>query len=250
MGRFATTAGTYARDREPYPPEFFALIAERLGLGGSEALIDLGTGPGVLALGFVPYVGSILGVDPEAAMLEEARAAAAAAHVALPLVHGRTEDLPADIGTYDIVTIGRALHWMDRPAIVAVLDRILTREGAIIVTGTHAAREGENPWHDTMEAVLLSWNPTAQRGWQHIYGGWFDETPFAETETITHRFEHPVTPEDLFNRAPTRSSTSAAALGDRIEACHAELLAALAPFFPEDVRTETLVAKANVIRRR
>jgi SAM-dependent methyltransferase len=35
--------------------------------------VDLGTGPGLLALGFAPYVGRIVGVDPEPAMLEAAR---------------------------------------------------------------------------------------------------------------------------------------------------------------------------------
>ena len=78
------------------------------------ALIDLGTGPGLLALGFAPYVGRIVGVDPEPAMIAAATEAAARASQALTLIEGKAEELPADIGSFDVVTIGRALHWMDR----------------------------------------------------------------------------------------------------------------------------------------
>ena len=64
MGRFETTAQTYAARREPYPQAFFAAVADALKLQGRETLIDLGTGPGLLALGFAPYVGRVYGVDP------------------------------------------------------------------------------------------------------------------------------------------------------------------------------------------
>ena len=83
MGRFETTARTYAARREPYPPKFFAAAADALKLRGDESLIDLGTGPGLLAIGFARYVDRVLGVDPEPAMAAEARRAAVAANVAL-----------------------------------------------------------------------------------------------------------------------------------------------------------------------
>lgn len=250
MGRFATTAETYARYREPYPPEFFALIAERLGLAGSEALIDLGTGPGVLALGFAASVGSILGVDPEPGMLAEARAAAVAAGVALPLIHGRTEDLPADIGTFDIVTIGRALHWMDRPATLAVLDRILAPTGVILICGARTDRGAANPWQEPLEQLINSWVPDAAPGRHWVYEGWFDETPFAADGAVESPFTRPVTPEALFQRILTRSVTSAAVLGARVDACREEMMDVLAPYFPDGVRDETLCAKAEFYRRR
>jgi hypothetical protein len=56
MGRFATTVTLYGKLRPPYPAAFFRNVAQRLRLGKEHALIDLGTGPGLLALGFAPYV--------------------------------------------------------------------------------------------------------------------------------------------------------------------------------------------------
>jgi protein-L-isoaspartate O-methyltransferase len=88
VGRFETTAETYAAWREPYPPTFFAAAADALKLKGQESLIDFGTGPGLLALGFAPYVGRVVGVDPESAMVIEARRATAAAKTELLVVEG------------------------------------------------------------------------------------------------------------------------------------------------------------------
>ena len=59
MGRFATTVALYEELRPHYPPAFFRSVAQKLRLGKEHALIDLGTGPGLLALGFGPYVGRI-----------------------------------------------------------------------------------------------------------------------------------------------------------------------------------------------
>jgi len=52
MGRFATTVALYEELRPPYPPSFFREVAQRFAFGKQHALIDLGTGPGLLALGF------------------------------------------------------------------------------------------------------------------------------------------------------------------------------------------------------
>src|ERR1700752_1050428 len=119
MGRFATTVPLYEDFRPPYPAEFFRDVADRLGFSPRHALIDLGTGPGLLALGFAPYVGRIVGVDPEPAMLAAARQAAARASQALTLIQSQAEDPPADLGSFDVVTVGRALHWMDRDSALA-----------------------------------------------------------------------------------------------------------------------------------
>jgi cyclopropane fatty-acyl-phospholipid synthase-like methyltransferase len=73
MGRFASTVEFYIRYREPYASAFFRTVAEQLALRGDEALLDIGCGPGPLAIGFAPFVGSCTGLDPEAAMIEAAK---------------------------------------------------------------------------------------------------------------------------------------------------------------------------------
>ncbi len=155
MGRFATTVALYEELRTPYPPSFFREVAQRLALGKLHALIDLGTGPGLLALGFAPYVGRIVGVDPEPAMLVAAEKAAERASQAFTLIQGKAEDLPDDFGRFDVVTIGRALHWMDREATLARLECMVAPAGVILVCASYSARDGQNPWLDNYNAARL-----------------------------------------------------------------------------------------------
>ncbi|MFZ2103880.1 MAG: class I SAM-dependent methyltransferase [Roseiarcus sp.] len=246
MGRFETTARTYAARREPYPPEFFAAAADVLKLRGDESLIDLGTGPGLLAIGFAPYVGRVLGVDPEPAMAAEARSAAVAANVALPVIECRAEELDIGLGPFDLITIGRALHWMDREATLAVIDRILASGGRILICGSTSVAGESNPWRVAYDAVLRSWGAARDSGHRRVYEHWFDDSRFAQIVEIKVARRQITTPEALVERALTRSTSSPATLGSRTEAFRAELLLALAPFFPDSCGPELIEAKAAV----
>jgi predicted RNA methylase len=50
MGRFASTVAYYESARPPYGAGFFAEVARELGLDGSQRLLDIGAGPGILAI--------------------------------------------------------------------------------------------------------------------------------------------------------------------------------------------------------
>src|SRR5450432_711438 len=158
MGRFASTVAHYEALRPPYPAELFRAVAHNLSLKKAHALIDLGTGPGLLALGFAPYVGRIVGVDPEPAMLAAAKTAAARASQPFTLIAGKAEDLADDIGRFDVVTIGRALHWMDREATLARLERLVAPGGVILVCASFSAKDGRNPWLDDYNSARRAWS--------------------------------------------------------------------------------------------
>ena len=71
-------------------------------------------------------------------MLAAARVEAARAGVHVELIQARIEDLPAGIGVFQAITIGRALHWFDRDETLAILERIVAENGWIAICGTKA----------------------------------------------------------------------------------------------------------------
>jgi len=256
MGRFATTVALYEELRPPYAPAFFAEVAERLALGKTHALIDLGTGPGLLALGFAPYVGRIVGVDPEPAMIAAAKEKAARSAQAFTLIQGKTEDLPGDVGRFDVVTIGRALHWMDREATLARLEGLVGPSGVILVCASYSAINGQNPWHDEYTAARRAWSKeslwsesrTAARTHRDL-AGFFRGTRFHAVDVIAVEISHEVSVRDLARRVLTFSPSSPDVLGDRVDAMLADVEQRLLPFSRDGWITEVVTATAQEVRR-
>src|SRR5262245_36778102 len=209
MGRFASTVPLYERLRPPYPAEFFATVSSTLGLGKTHRLIDLGTGPGLLALGFAPYVGRVVGVDPETAMLAAARAAASRAARDITLIESKAEALPLDIGQFDVVTVGRALHWMMPEPTAKLLERLVAPGGVIVACTSNSAADGRNPWLEEFNKARRSWAGSAEG---QRYVGTLDtvirSTRFRLGERIAVESTHRVRVEDLARRLLTYSISS------------------------------------------
>ncbi|MBR1125219.1 class I SAM-dependent methyltransferase [Bradyrhizobium lablabi] len=256
MGRFATTVALYEELRPPYPPAFFRRVAEQLGFRSEHALIDLGTGPGLLALGFAPYVGRIVGVDPEPAMIAAASAAAVRASRSLTLIEGKAEELPADIGSFDVVTVGRALHWMERDATLALFERLVAPEGVILVCSSHTAADGRNPWLDEYNKARHAWSQ--ERLWSESSSGarthrdlaaFFRGTRFQLADPVAVEASQEISVTDLARRVLTFSSSSPGVLGDKASAMLDDVAQRLLPSSRNGVITEVFVASAQVARR-
>lgn len=248
MGRFATTVPLYQEFRPPYPSEFFRSVAERLGFTHEHKLIDLGTGPGLLALGFAPYVGRIVGVDPEPAMVTAARENAARQGKRFTLIEGKAEALPVEIGRFDVVTIGRALHWMEREAVAALFERLVTPDGIIVVCASRSAADGRNAWLDTYNEARRSWSGSEPGGGHRgalaaaLEGGRFQEIDEINVETGRE-----ISAADLAQRVLTYSSSSPAILGDKADAMLRDVEARLMPFSHKGMLSEIVIATAKVV---
>src|SRR5262245_4898832 len=67
--RFRTAAQYYLRGRPPYAAGLIRRVVQLCGLDATHRVLDLGCGPGQLALAFAPFVGQVVGIDPEPEML-------------------------------------------------------------------------------------------------------------------------------------------------------------------------------------
>lgn len=250
MGRFASTVEFYSRYREPYPQPFFEKVAENLNLRGSESLLDIGCGPGLLAIGFAPFVRRCTGLDPEAALITAATAAAAEAGIALSLIHGRIEEFPT-AKTYDIITIGRALHWLERETALPVLERIVTPDsGRIVICGASSIETPKTAWVKSYENVRRAWASEPDERRYRISGNeWFKESRFKEIGNVSVTECREVTPADLLGRALSKSNTSPEVLAEGQGTFETEIAAALKPFIEGGVLLEQIVARASIFGR-
>lgn len=246
MGRFASTVAYYESARPPYGAAFFAAVAERLGLDRSQRLLDIGAGPGILAIGFAPYCREVIGVDPEPAMVEAARAAAERAGVAVTFVEGRFEDVAPSLGIFDVVTIGRAIHWLDPEPARTALDHALAPRGRVLVCGASSAKDGRNAWLEAFNAVRDRWKGERPARDHHTF---FADGRFAAAGTIRVEGTYAVPVERLVERVLSMSTSSSERIGGEVPAMKSAMREALATFAADGVIEDIVEARAEMFAR-
>jgi SAM-dependent methyltransferase len=123
----------YARGRLPYPAGLADACARALGLDGRGRLIDVGCGPGIVALRLAHLFEEVVGVDADADMLVEAAQLAADQGVTnARWVHARAEDLPLDLGHFRVAAFAQSFHWMERERVAAAIHEMLQPGGAFV----------------------------------------------------------------------------------------------------------------------
>lgn len=133
--RFQNAAAHYWSGRPPYAPQLVLEVAHVIGLSSADRVLDLGCGPGQLAIGFAFFCGRVVAMDPEPEMLAIAGQFAAGLAPNIAFVRGSSYDLSAAIGSFRLVTMGRSFHWMDRPAVLATIDKLVDAPGGVALFG-------------------------------------------------------------------------------------------------------------------
>ncbi len=130
---YSGSAAYYVRGRAPYAPELADRIAAALSLDGTGRLLDVGCGPGIVALPLASHFAEVVGIDPDAAMLDEASARASSMGITnARWVQARAEALPLGLGTFRAAAFAQSFHWTDRPLVAATVFAMLEAGGALL----------------------------------------------------------------------------------------------------------------------
>jgi SAM-dependent methyltransferase len=237
--------------------------------GDGHRLLDVGCGPGTLSLRLAHVFTHSVGIDPDAEMIAEARRRAAAARVTtVEFVQARGEDLPLDLGMFDVAAFGQSFHWMDRDRVAATVHDMLPPGGLFIQISdvkNASARDRSGladpaPPYDRIRDLVRVHLGTVRRAGRGVL---LNGTPDDEVEVLARNgFDGPDritvpagevllrTPDDLIAWVYSRSDSAPGLFGDDLAAFDAELRALLAEAAPRGHFAEHVPDTELVVWRR
>lgn len=229
---FKGTAPYYARYRPAYPPELLVRLAAAAGLDGTGRLLDLGCGTGHIAVPLSRYVEEVVAVDVEPEMLAELPAG-------IQAVQGRAEDVDESWGAFRLVTIGRALHWMDGPLVLERLARI-TQQVALF-GDSHEDSEAQTAVVEIARELFGERPAMKQPGVRYAQA--LAESRFHDVIEIRVEVERTWTIDELIGFAYSTSFASLARVGERREEFERLMRERLKPVYRERTPVDALVGR-------
>jgi SAM-dependent methyltransferase len=259
---YTGAAPYYVVGRVAYPPELADRIAAELALDGTGRVLDIGCGPGSLILLLARRFAAAVGIDADPGMLAEAERLASAAGVTnLSWRQLYAEDLPADLGTFRLITFAQSFHWMDRPRVARTAYGMLTTDGACVHVHatTHRGIETDAelplpspPYAELAELTRRYLGPPAVRNQggnqeSEIYraAGFRGPTSITVPQPLVTR-----TAEEIIAAHLSLSSSTPHLFGDRLDAFVTEARALLHAASPTGEFSEQMREVAADIWRR
>ncbi|MBW4426497.1 MAG: class I SAM-dependent methyltransferase [Nostoc desertorum CM1-VF14] len=256
---FEGAAQVYAEYRTKYPPEVFEKLVEIFHLNGQGRLLDLGTGPGLIAIPLRTKFEEVIAIDPDPEMLKEAQQQAAAKEANnITWLELGAELINPSLGVFKLATIGRAFHWMEREVVLERLYELLTDDGGLALLNT-----GDNPWESSLPwkqaviGVVKKWLGEERRTGQRGQGIRKPVDPPHEVVIANSKFARQEFYKVPFEKSWTVSSylgylyTTAFSLkifyGDKAEEFEADIKEALLAVEPSGHFTEELTATIQVV---
>jgi ubiquinone/menaquinone biosynthesis C-methylase UbiE len=248
-GLFASTAPYYSRFRPPYRESMFAVLRKTFELEGRGRLLDLGCGPGSVAIPLAPMFKSVLAVDPDDDMRAEgARVARERGVTNIEWRIGGSNDLSPALGSFRLVTIGNAFHWMDRDRTLEELYPLVADDGGIAIVGYGFPFPEDvpvEPWREVVAQIIH----------KHITGSTFRGFDMPVPVEVRHdtflgrsrfkrltrwqeRYEQRWTIDELVGNLYSTSFCNHRLLGDHAAEFERELRAAMRAISPSGVLRE------------
>jgi SAM-dependent methyltransferase len=148
--RFSGLQSLYERHRPSYPAALLDWIVASTGLRPGDAVADVGCGTGISTRLFAERGYEVVGVDPNPAMLAQARAAGAGRYQT-----GEAAATGLPDASVALVSVAQAFHWFDIPATLQEFRRVLRADGWCAV---YWNVRGASPFLDAYDKVLRDYS--------------------------------------------------------------------------------------------
>ncbi|MGE0784891.1 MAG: trans-aconitate 2-methyltransferase [Sandaracinaceae bacterium] len=152
--RFSQTVEDYRRYRPDYPDALIDHVIAEANVGRDGVIVDVGCGTGISSRQLAARGVRVIGVDPNRAMLDAARAEGGPAGLTYVETDGETL---AGIERADAIVGGQSFHWLDLERALPRFEALLPREGRAIAFFN--LRDEGDPMMAAYEALLRRFSP-------------------------------------------------------------------------------------------
>ncbi|MEV0577081.1 class I SAM-dependent methyltransferase [Streptomyces sp. NPDC050392] len=224
MTEFAETAPFYAAYRPGIPDAAVRLLTKTVQGRPRPVLLDLGSGTGQVPAALHAAFAEADVVERDPGMIAEAEKALAL----FPAITVRLHNSPAELFApphpgwqADLVTICRAFHWMDQPAVLNLLDRCTTPDATVAVMGDGSLWTARSPWTDALRALIQEYTGAERRAGKNKaytahdrpYREILAESAFPDVEEHTIAVDRTWTPQTVIGYLYSTSFASRPLIG-------------------------------------
>jgi len=249
---FDSAVAYYARYRSTYPQSLVDALAARVGLTGSQRVLDIGCGTGQMTIPLARHARTVLAIDPVPGMLAAGQQAARAVGADnITWLEGDSSRITALAAPgADLAVFAASFHWTDRPAVLVALSEVLAPGGAVIVVNDTLGDDEEPDWVHAIASIRAHYLGAEQRTGMSVIADHRDVltcSAFGAVDTLTWSWSRQLTVEQVTGLQLSYSFSSPALLGAKTPAFTRDISAAVLDLHPSGVvsepfRVEVLIA--------
>lgn len=150
--RFSERVEAYVRYRPHYPEELHTLLEKEIGLRKGDSITDIGSGTGISSELFLRNGIAVYAVEPNEPMRRAAEEWLGV-HPHFHSIQGTAEATTLPPGSIHAVIAGQAFHWFNREHARTEFQRILRKDGHVVLFWNSRRTEG-SPFLVDYEALL------------------------------------------------------------------------------------------------
>jgi len=130
--RFTSRVEAYRKYRPHYPKAVIEALRDRTGLRPAHIIADVGSGTGISSEIFLDFGNFVYGIEPNQAM-REAQEEYLSTYKNFRSMNGTAEATTLPDRSVDYIVAGQAFHWFDQSRATLEFQRILRRNGWLVI---------------------------------------------------------------------------------------------------------------------
>jgi SAM-dependent methyltransferase len=192
----------YDSSRPDYPNSAIEYFTSVFDTGTETRALDLGAGTGIFTRQMLPYVGTMIAVDPSASMREALRAS----NSDIEVLDGSDINIPISDHSVDVVFVAQAFHWFDESRALEEIHRVLVADGGLGLIWNE--RDESVEWVRDL-SLAMQWDTRQPYDVGRDFTGVIASGPFVDVERATFEHSQTLSREGLYQRVLSTSYISA-----------------------------------------